>query len=141
MGTPTLTPQPQSLVDFLLELPAAFGTQLFAGLLLAGTIGMLAHYALKWARGEIRINLFCYLWIHRRSTLLSFFTYVGAALTAIQTNAFFGEGGLFVGWKMVFWLGLSNGFTIDAIVNRTRRAEWTASERFARHLERKVGAS
>ena len=118
-----------SLYDYLRSFPGSFEAQLFVGLLLAGIIGMMAHYALKWARGEIRGSLLCYLWTSKRSTALSFFTYVGLAAGAIASGAFVTDLGAFVGWKMVFWMGITNGFTIDAIANKTARAEWSPRER------------
>jgi MFS family permease len=122
-------PEFPSLYDWLQALPGSFEAQLFIGLMLAGTIGMIAHYALKWARGEVRGNLICYLWENKRPTALSFFTYIGVAVGAIVGGAFVTDFGVFVGWKMVFWLGITNGFTIDAIANKTQRAEWSHVER------------
>ncbi len=127
---PTIAEQaPQTLWQFLALFPASFEAQLFMGLMLAGTVGMIAHYALKWARGEIKGSLFCYLADNFRSTVLSFFTYVGIAVTAIAGGAFVDAIGGFVGWKLVLWMGISNGFTIDAVVNRTTRAIWSPMER------------
>jgi hypothetical protein len=123
---------PQSLGDFLRALPASFEMQLFYGLMIAGSAGMLAHYLLKWARDEIKGGLLCYFANNVKSTALSFFSYVGLAVTAIASGAFIGEYGGFVGWKMVFWMGVTNGFTIDAIVNRTQRAEWSPVERLSK---------
>lgn len=122
-------PEFPSLFDWLRALPGSFEAQLFVGLMLAGTLGMVAHYLLKWARGEIKEHLLCYLWRNKRSTALSFFTYVGVAIGAISSGAFVTDYGVFVGWKMVFWMGITNGFTIDAIANKTARSEWTPKER------------
>lgn len=120
---------PQTLGEFLAAVPGSWEAQIFVGLMLAGFIGMAAHYLLKWARGDIKGSLICYFAQNLRSTILSVFTYIGIALTAIASGAFTGEYGGFVGWKTVFWLGITNGFTIDAIVNRTERARWTHTER------------
>lgn len=122
-------PQFPNFYDWLRAVPGSFESQLFQCLMIAGTIGMFAHYALKWARGEIKQNIFCYLWRNGRSTLLSFFTFVGLAVGAIVGGTFIGEYGVFVGWKLVFWMGITNGFTIDAIVNKTERARWSPFER------------
>lgn len=127
---------PQSLYSFLTELPGTFEAQLFYGLMISGTGGQVAHYALKWARDEIRGNLFCYLWENKKSTALAFFTFIGIALTAIASGAFTGEYGGFVGWKMVFWMGVTNGFTIDAIVNKTERVRWSPGERLDKTVEK-----
>lgn len=122
-------PEFPSLYDWLRALPGSFEAQLFVGLMIAGTVGMFAHYALKWARGEVRGNLLCYLWTAKQSTALSFFTYIGVAIGAISSGAFVTDYGAFVGWKIVFWMGITNGFTIDAIANKTARAEWSPIER------------
>lgn len=124
--------QPTPLAVFLASLPGSWEVQLFYGLMLSGTAGMVAHYLLKWARDEIQGNLFCYLWLNKKSTCLSLFTYIGISIGAIASGAFTGEYGGFVGWKVVFWMGATNGFTIDAIVNRTRRAEWDFRKRIAK---------
>lgn len=97
--------------------------------MIAGTIGAVAHYALKWARGEIKQNPFCYAYCNFRKLFLSLCVYVGVCTGLIVGDAFIGEYGGFVGWKIVFWTGITNGFTIDAIVNRTERARWTIEER------------
>jgi hypothetical protein len=123
---------PQPLGEFLRSLPGSLEMQLFWGLMIAGTAGMLAHYLLKWARDEIKGGLFPYFAQNVKSTALSFFSYVGIAVTAIASGAFTGEYGGFVGWKIVFWMGITNGFTIDAIVNRTGRAEWSPVERLSK---------
>lgn len=122
-------PEFPSLYDWLRALPGSFEAQLFIGLMLAGTLGMIAHYSLKWARGEIRGNLLCYLWTSKRTTALSLFTYIGVAIGAISSGAFVSDYGAFVGWKLVMWMGITNGFTIDAIANKTARAEWSPVER------------
>lgn len=128
----TIEKTPTPLSAFLASLPGSWEMQIFYGLMISGSAGMIAHYLLKWARDEIKGNLFCYLWENKKSTCLSFFTFVGVAVGAIATGAFTGEHGGFVGWKMVFWMGVTNGFTIDAIVNRTERARWDIRERKAK---------
>lgn len=128
---------PQSLWEFLAALPGSWELQLFYGLMISGTAGQLAHYAVKWARDEIRGSLPCYLWQNKKSTALSFFTFIGVAVTAIASGAFTGDHGGFVGWKMVFWMGVTNGFTIDAIVNKTARAQWSQLERVVQQVKEK----
>lgn len=126
---------PQTLWEFLAALPGSWELQLFYGLMISGTAGQFAHYAVKWARDEIRGNLACYLWENKKSTALAFFTFVGIAVTAIASGAFTGDHGGFVGWKMVFWMGVTNGFTIDALVNKTARAEWSQLERVVKQVK------
>jgi hypothetical protein len=125
----TLENTPTPLSHFLASLPGSWEMQIFYGLMLSGSCGMFAHYALKWARNEIKGSLFCYFSNNFRSTCLSFFTFIGIAVAAIASGAFVTEHGAFIGWKMVFWMGLTNGFTIDAIVNKTSRAQWSNRER------------
>jgi hypothetical protein len=125
---------PTPLSEFLSGLPGSWEMQLFYGLMLSGTLGMLAHYVLKWARDEIKGNLFCYWIVNGKKTLLSFLTFTGIAATAVMNNAFVTEYGGFVGWKLVLWMGWTNGLVIDVIVNRTDRARWSIHER-----QRKVG--
>lgn len=120
---------PETLQQFLVAFPGSWEAQLFLGLMLAGFIGMSANYAVKWARDEVNGNLLCYFANNFRTVCLSIFVYVGIAIAAIASGAFIGSYGGFVGWKTVFWLGITNGFTIDAIVNRTERARWTPVER------------
>lgn len=127
---------PTRLSEFLVSLPGSWEMQLFYGLMLSGTFGMLAHYVLKWARDEIKGNLFCYWVANSKKTLLSLLTFTGIAATAVMNNAFVGEYGGFVGWKMVLWMGWTNGLVIDVIVNRTDRARWTLIERMEK--KRKV---
>lgn len=128
------TPTPLSV--FLASLPGSWEMQLFYGLMLSGTCGMLAHYAVKWARDEIKGGLFTYFRTNLKSTALSFFGFIGIAIGFIASNAFTGDLGGFVGWKLVLWTGINTGFTIDAIVNKTPRAEWTRDERTIKTVDR-----
>lgn len=120
-----------SLWTFLSQLPASTEAQMFYALMMAGTVGMAAHYIVKWARKEIDGSLFAYLFRDNpRGTLLSFCTYTGLAIAAIYADAFHvGDTRTFVGWGMVLWLGAFNGFTIDAIANKGQRPVWTPSKR------------
>lgn len=124
---------PADLWHFLMNLPVTMEAQLFYALMLAGTLGMLASYVMKWAKGEIGACLGEYLFKQNlRSTVLSVATYTGTAMAAIYAGAFFvGDQSVFVGWGMVMWLGALNGFGIDAIVNKGQRAVWTPEQRKA----------
>lgn len=123
----------ESLWQFLTQLPGTMEAQLFYALILAGTLGMMASYLMKWAKNEIAGYLWEYLFgANLRSTMLSLFTYIGCAMTAIYAGAFHvGDAQTFVGWGHVAWLGLLNGFGIDAIVNKGQRAVWTQQQRDA----------
>ena len=120
--------EPATLSVFLASLPGTWEMQLFYGLMLSGTVGMLAHYVLKWARDEIKGSLFCYWRNNGKRTVLSFLTFTGVAATAVMNNAFITDLGGFVGWKMVLWMGWSNGLIIDVLVNKSDRARWTKEE-------------
>lgn len=128
------TPTPLSV--FLSSLPGSWEMQIFYGLMLSGIAGMFAHYLLKWARDEIKENLVCYWITNGKKTLLSLLTYTSLAMTASFNDAFVGELGGFVGWKMVLSWGWSMGLAIDVLVNRTDRAKWGLVERI-----RKKGAA
>lgn len=120
--------EPATLSVFLASLPGTWEMQLFYGLMLSGTFGMLAHYVLKWARNEIKGNLIRYWQNNGKRTVLSFLTFTGVAATAVMNNAFVTDLGGFVGWKIVLWMGWSNGLIIDVLVNKTDRAIWTQAE-------------
>ena len=120
----------QSLWHFLAQLPQTQEAQLLYGLILAGAVGMVANYLVKWAKGEIEGNLWCYLVKDKlRATVLSFSSYVGVAVASIAAGIFVTDGGIFVGWSTVLWFGVTNGFAVDAIANKGRRPEWSEGER------------
>lgn len=122
---------PESLWHFLIGLPSTMEAQIFYGLMLAGSLGMIANYIVRWARKEIGGSLFTYLIKQNpRGTVLSLCTYTGVAIGAITTGAFIiGPSATFVGWGWVLWLGATNGFMIDNIANKGQRAIWTPEER------------
>lgn len=126
--------QPESLWHFLTALPFTMEAQLLYGLLLAGSLGMIANYIVRWARKEIDGSLLAYLVSQNpRGTVLSFCTFFGVAITAIATDAFVaGSAKQFVGWGWVLWMGASNGFVIDNIANKGVRAVWTDEQRSRR---------
>jgi hypothetical protein len=119
---------PAPLSVFLASLPGSWEMQLFYGLMMSGVCGMLAHYVLKWARDEIKGSLFCYWKNNVKRTVLSFLTFTSIAVAAVMNNAFITDLGGFVGWKMVLWMGWSNGLIIDVLVNKTDRARSTQEE-------------
>lgn len=124
---------PDDLFRFLTHLPFTQEAQIFYALLLAGTVGMFANWFTRWARRDIDGNLFSYLFLQNpRSTALSFSTYMGVSVAAIYGQVFWvTSDSLFVGWGMVMWLGLLNGYSIDAIMNKGQRAVWTPAQRAA----------
>lgn len=122
---------PDSLWHFLVSVPTTMEAQLFYGLMLAGTLGMIANYIVRWARNEIAGSLLAYLIDQNpRGTVLSLCTYTGVAIGAIAAGAFTaGPSAAFVGWGWVLWLGATNGFMIDNIANKGQRPVWTPEER------------
>lgn len=120
----------ESLWHFLTQLPQSMEAQLLYGLVIAGIVGMIANYTVKWARGDIAGSLFAYLFLQNvRATLLSFFGFVSLAITSIAAGIFTGENGGFVGWANVLWFGLTNGFAVDAIANKGQKAVWSDEKR------------
>ena len=116
------TAEPDSLWHFLASLPATMEAQLLYGMILSGLLGMLANYTVKWAKNEIAGCLGDYLIrSHLRATVLSFTIMVGSAITAIAAGMFTTAEGAFVGWGTVLWLGVTNGFAVDAIANKGHR--------------------
>lgn len=134
MQSPTIqqlkTQTPDSLWHFLAALPSSFEAQLLYGLLLAGALGMIANYTVKWAKDEITGSLWAYLFCQNfKGTMLSFFSYTGLAITSIAANIFITDAGSFVGWSTVMWFGVTNGFAVDAIANKGTRPVWTPKQR------------
>lgn len=123
-----------TLWAFLSALWSGQQLQIFFTLMAAGSAGMLANWAVKWARGEIRGSLTEYLFRDNvRNSLLALFTYTGASLVAMQADVFHvGDPLTFIGWPNVAWLGATNGYFIDNIVNKGERAVWSKEERIAR---------
>lgn len=119
-------------MEFLTAFWGSFEMQIMVGLLAAGAVGMIANYVVRWARNEIEGNLFCYLFVtHARGTLLAYFTYISAMIAAISMNSFTGENGGFVGWRVVLWFGIMNGFAADAILNKGQKPVWSEEKRQA----------
>ncbi len=109
----------ESLWQFLAQLPGSMEAQILYALLLAGIVGMGAHYLMRWLNGEITGSLARYLFLdYPRRTLLAFAGVVGIALTAITSGVFETESGEFVGWLNVLWIGLTNGYASDSVANK-----------------------
>jgi uncharacterized membrane protein len=136
MNAPTLaqkTADAVSLWDYLAALPASFEAQLFYALLLAGTLGMMANYVVKWLRDELQGSLFTYLFrTHVKGTLLSLTGSISLAITSIGTGIFTTDAGIFVGWSTVLWFGVTNGFAVDSIANKGQRPVWNDEQRAAK---------
>lgn len=120
----------ESLWHFLSQLMFTLEAQQFFALMIGGVAGMISHWLVKWARGEIAGSLAKYLlYDHVRNTILTVFTYVGFALTTVATPALTGANGGPVGWFTVLWLGITTGFSIDAVANKGERPVWTDEQR------------
>jgi hypothetical protein len=109
----------ETLWQFLTALPASMEAQIFYGLMLAGLLGMVAHYFKSWVYKQIEGSLARYLFIdHPRRTLAALLVLVSAALGALASNVFMGDDGQFVGWLNVMWNGALAGFGADAVANK-----------------------
>lgn len=121
--------QAPDLWQYLAALPATIEAQQFIALLISGTVGIIAHYTMKWARGEIVGSLLTYLFKdHLRNTVLSFFSYVGFAITTIGSGGLMNDGSS-IGWYPILVMGLTTGFAVDAIANKGQRPVWTDEQR------------
>lgn len=118
-----------SLWQFLSSLPSSMEAQILYGLMLAGIVGMSAHYFMKWLQGDITGDLFRYLFLdYPKRTALAYAGVVGAALAAISSNVFSNDQGQFVGWLNVLWIGLTNGYAADSIANKGRGANGSSGD-------------
>lgn len=127
----------QTLGAFLRQFLDGQQLRVFVVMMASGTAGMVANWAVRWARGEIRGCLTQYLFRDNpRSTLLSLFTFTGAVLAAVQGDVVHvGEANVFIGWANVAWLAASNGYFIDNVINKGERAVWSKEERDARQQQ------
>ncbi len=122
----------ESLWAFLAVLPYSQEAQIFYALLLSGTFGIAGHYLFKWLTGEIDGNLWEYLFVnYPKRTALSFVSYIGWIVGLVGTGLFVTKSGDFVGWGIVLVLGLTNGYSVDSLANKTQRKEWTPEKRAA----------
>ena len=123
-------PPSESLWHFLAQMPASQEAQILYGFILAGIVGMIAHYIVRWAYGQIEGSLWKYLFVDSpRRTLLAFIGLAGLALTAVSTGIFTTPEGLFTGWSNVLWTGLTTGFGSDSVANKGSRPIWTDEQR------------
>ena len=83
---------------------------------LSGVLGMLAHYAKKWGKGEYKGSLFSYMFTDcPKATLAAVLTYTGAAATIMATGTLAGMDVATVGA-----LGFTTGYAIDSSVNNAK---------------------
>lgn len=108
-----------TLWDYLRQLPMSMEAQVLYALLLSGAVGMAAHYAIRWARGEVTGGLASYLFIdYAKRTVLALLLLVSMAAAAIASNVFVTDTGVFVGWLNVLWFGVTNGYASDSMANK-----------------------
>ena len=56
--------------------------------LFCGLLGIIAHYAKNWAKGEIEGDLFCYLFLdHPKQTLAVFISFLVSAAALLATGS------------------------------------------------------
>lgn len=119
-----------SLWHFLAQMPATTSAQIFYGLILSGLVGMLLHYVVKWAQGDITGSLFAYLFTDNpRRSVLSLSVLVGELVGEVGAGLFTNEAGVVVGWAVVLLSGFKTGYLIDSIANKGNRPVWTVEQR------------
>ena len=124
--------EPEHLWHFLTQLPSSFEAELLYGLLLFGTLGMLASWFGKWVQGDTG-GLWQYVITgNLKPTLASVFSFLGVALAAIASDIFTTDSGEFVGWLNLAVFAFSNGAGIDAVVNKGKKPIWTKEQRKAK---------
>jgi hypothetical protein len=128
-------PPSESLWHFLVQLPGTMEAQVIYAMLIGGMIGMLAHYFVKWCRGEIAGSLIAYLFVDNpRRSMLAVATLIGVLFGEFSLSTFMVEGAV-VSWGMVLFSGMKSGFLVDAVVNKGSRPEWTQAQRTAAAVE------
>ena len=122
------TPPSESLGHFLQQLPFTIDAQAFYALVIAGLVGMLAHYCIKWAEGEITGSLYNYLFVDNpRRTVLAFMLLGGELLVEVASGMFISDTGQLFGWGTVMFSGLKSGYLIDSLANKGRDTQEPAS--------------
>lgn len=115
-----------TFVDYLRAMIGSTMAAQWMVLVIAGFLGVCANYAYKWLTEQIAGSLWTYLFTeYPRRTALAFATFLGWAVLAISTGLVHDA----MPWGTLINLGLTTGFAIDALVNKTRRAQWSDEER------------
>ena len=121
---------PESLWHFLEQLPSSMEAQQFYGLLIAGTLGILAHYLMKYLYGETLFRK------RFKKIIASWLMFVGSCAGLVAVGTFTGDQGGFTGWFSVLVQGFTAGLGIDALANKGGQVAWTPEQR-----EKKLGPS
>lgn len=114
-----------SFTEYMRAILASRELAQFGVLVLFGTLGMAGNYLWKWLRDEIAGSLWAYV-VHQypKRTALAFATILGYAATTVLSPVLDGAG-----WGVVVNMGLTTGFAIDALVNKSNRQPWTEEQR------------
>jgi hypothetical protein len=138
----------QSLLDFLLALPATLDAQIFYGLMLGGFVGMIGHYIRARASNNVGGNPIDYFFRQNPWRSLAALAAVAIELFGeVGSGMFFTPHGTFVGWAIVLLSGLKTGYVGDSAINKSDRPTWTeehrveATAKFTKDLPKSVPAS
>jgi hypothetical protein len=97
------------------DLTAAVAAHIDAAFYLASLLGMLAHYAKKWGRGEYAGNLMAYLVADNpRASFATVMSCLGASAAIVATGTLHS-----MDTATALALGFTTGFAIDSAVNKT----------------------
>lgn len=111
----------QSLIDFLMALPATMEAQIFYALVLGCLVGMIGHYLRAYATGQITDCLGEYLFkTQARRTWLTLITVITWSAGEVSAGLFTTTDGTFVGWGLVILSGLKTGYAGDSLLNKGR---------------------
>jgi hypothetical protein len=121
--------EPESLWHFLSQLPSSFEAELLLGLLIAGFIGAMISWLIKWSSGEAHGLIdYCFKNSIKR-TVAAVMAFLGLVAGFIVSDMFTTASGEFVGWMNVMVNGFMAGSGSDAIINKGKRTEWSAEKR------------
>lgn len=110
-----------TFTEWLLSLPL----ERIAIYTIVGLIGMLAHAAKKWMRGQLSASIASYLFVENRAaSFMAVGAWLGAVATAIASGAL-----TELGWGTLLTSGFTAGWAIDSGVNKGADAERLAIAR------------
>jgi hypothetical protein len=115
--------QPETLWHFLEQLPSSLEAQQFYGLLIAGTLGIIAHYVMKYLYGEVLFRK------RFKRVLASWLMFVGSCAGLVAAGVFTTDSDGFTGWFSVLIQGFTAGLGIDAIANKSSKEVWSEEKR------------
>lgn len=125
----SILPIKGTFFDYARQMLSSTMLSQWAVLVVAGIFGVCGNYAYKWLTEQIGGSLWTYLFVdYPKRTALAFCVYIGWTVFITST----GIVGDWTTWGALINLGLTTGFSIDALVNKARRAQWTEEERQAK---------